>query len=357
MALGKVYTFGPTFRAEKSYDTRHAAEFWMIEPEMAFADLNTYMDTAEAMTKYVIRYLLDNCPDELAFFNQFFDKGLIERLELVANSDFARVSYTDAIELLKKNDDNFQYKVSWGIDLQTEHERYLTEQVFKKPVFVTDYPKEIKAFYMRMNEDGKTVAAADMLVPGIGELIGGSQREERLDVLEEQLRMLATKQPFFEQHDILASVNVDGPTLLALRQNAKLQELIATLPWMRFELVEHVRLPQDSSFASICEYGPLWLDDFGTGMANFSALSEVRYDYIKVARDLFIMLRQTPEGRNLFTLLLQLMNRYCQGVIVEGVETLEEWRDVQHSPAAAAQGYFLSRPVPMDTLDTVITNL
>ena len=163
MALGKVYTFGPTFRAEKSYDTRHAAEFWMIEPEMAFADLNTYMDTAEAMTKYVIRYLLDNCPDELAFFNQFFDKGLIERLELVANSDFARVSYTDAIELLKKNDDNFQYKVSWGIDLQTEHERYLTEQVFKKPVFVTDYPKEIKAFYMRMNEDGKTVAAADML--------------------------------------------------------------------------------------------------------------------------------------------------------------------------------------------------
>ena len=132
----------------------------MIEPEMAFADLNTYMDTAEAMTKYVIRYLLDNCPDELAFFNQFFDKGLIERLELVANSDFARVSYTDAIELLKKNDDNFQYKVSWGIDLQTEHERYLTEQVFKKPVFVTDYPKEIKAFYMRMNEDGKTVAAA-----------------------------------------------------------------------------------------------------------------------------------------------------------------------------------------------------
>ena len=177
MALGKVYTFGPTFRAEKSYDTRHAAEFWMIEPEMAFADLNTYMDTAEAMTKYVIRYLLDNCPDELAFFNQFFDKGLVERLELVASSDFARVSYTDAIELLKKNNANFQYKVEWGVDLQTEHERYLTEQIFKKPVFVTDYPKEIKAFYMRMNEDGKTVAAADMLVPGIGELIGGSQRE------------------------------------------------------------------------------------------------------------------------------------------------------------------------------------
>ena len=198
MALGKVYTFGPTFRAEKSYDTRHAAEFWMIEPEMAFADLNTYMDTAEAMTKYVIRYLLDNCPDELAFFNQFFDKGLIERLELVANSDFARVSYTDAIELLKKNDDNFQYKVSWGIDLQTEHERYLTEQVFKKPVFVTDYPKEIKAFYMRMNEDGKTVAAADMLVPGIGELIGGSQREERLDVLLARLDELGVKREDYD---------------------------------------------------------------------------------------------------------------------------------------------------------------
>ena len=198
MALGKVYTFGPTFRAEKSYDTRHAAEFWMIEPEMAFADLNTYMDTAEAMTKYVIRYLLDNCPDELAFFNQFFDKGLIERLELVANSDFARVSYTDAIELLKKNDDNFQYKVSWGIDLQTEHERYLTEQVFKKPVFVTDYPKEIKAFYMRMNEDGTTVAAADMLVPGIGELIGGSQREERLDVLLARLDELGLKREDYD---------------------------------------------------------------------------------------------------------------------------------------------------------------
>ena len=169
---------------------RHAAEFWMIEPEMAFADLNTYLETAEAMTRYVIRYLLDNCPDELAFFNQFFDKGLIERLELVASSDFARVTYTDAIELLKKNNDNFQYKVEWGTDLQTEHERYLTEQIFKKPVFVTDYPKEIKAFYMRQNEDGKTVAAADMLVPGIGELIGGSQREERLDVLEARMKEL-----------------------------------------------------------------------------------------------------------------------------------------------------------------------
>lgn len=198
MALGKVYTFGPTFRAEKSYDTRHAAEFWMIEPEMAFADLDTYMNTAEAMTKYVIRYLLDHCADELAFFNQFFDKGLLERLELVASSEFARVSYTDAIELLKQNDANFQYKVSWGMDLQTEHERYLTEQIFKKPVFVTDYPKEIKAFYMRQNEDGKTVAAADMLVPGIGELIGGSQREERLDVLLARLDELGLRQEDYD---------------------------------------------------------------------------------------------------------------------------------------------------------------
>ena len=187
LAFGKVYTFGPTFRAEESYTPRHAAEFWMIEPEMAFADLNDYMNTAEAMTKYVIRYVLDTCPDEMAFFNQFFDKGLIERLELVANSDFGRITYTDAVELLKQHNDEFQYKVDWGTDIQTEHERYITEQVFKKPVFVTDYPKEIKSFYMRANEDGRTVAAADMLVPGIGELIGGSQREERLDVLEQRM--------------------------------------------------------------------------------------------------------------------------------------------------------------------------
>ena len=187
LAFGKVYTFGPTFRAEESYTPRHAAEFWMIEPEMAFADLNDYMNTAEAMTKYVIRYVLDTCPDEMAFFNQFFDKGLIERLELVANSDFGRITYTDAVELLKQHNDEFQYKVDWGTDIQTEHERYLTEQVFHKPVFVTDYPKEIKSFYMRANEDGRTVAAADMLVPGIGELIGGSQREERLDVLEQRM--------------------------------------------------------------------------------------------------------------------------------------------------------------------------
>ena len=183
MAFGKVYTFGPTFRAEKSFTTRHAAEFWMIEPEMAFCDLNGYMDTAEAMTKYVIRYVLDNCPDEMAFFNQFIDKGLIERLELVANSEFGRITYTDAIEVLKKNNKKFQFPVEWGVDIQTEHERYLTEVVFKKPVFVTDYPKEIKSFYMKQNADGKTVAAADMLVPGIGELIGGSQREEDYDKL------------------------------------------------------------------------------------------------------------------------------------------------------------------------------
>ena len=177
-AFRNIYTFGPTFRAEESNTTRHAAEFWMIEPEMAFCDLSGYMDVAEAMTKYVIRYVLDNCPDEMDFFNKFIDKGLIERLELVAGSEFGRVSYTDAIEILKKNNKKFQYPVEWGVDIQTEHERYLTEVVFRKPVFVTDYPKEIKSFYMKQNPDGRTVAAADMLVPGIGELIGGSQREE-----------------------------------------------------------------------------------------------------------------------------------------------------------------------------------
>ncbi len=188
MAFGKVYTFGPTFRAENSNTPRHAAEFWMIEPEMAFADLTDYMDTAEAMTKYVIRYVLENCPDEMAFFNQFVDKGLLERLEALVDADFGRISYTEAVEILEKNNDKFQYPVHWGTDLQTEHERFLTEEVFKKPVFVTDYPAEIKSFYMRRNADGKTVAAADMLVPGVGELIGGSQREERLDVLEARMK-------------------------------------------------------------------------------------------------------------------------------------------------------------------------
>jgi asparaginyl-tRNA synthetase len=187
LAFGKVYTFGPTFRAEKSYTQRHAAEFWMIEPEMAFADLSDDMDVAEAMIKYVIGYVLENCQQELEFLNQFVDKGLIERLTAVANSDFGRVSYTDALKMLEEHNDEFDYKVSWGCDLQTEHERFLTEQIFKKPVFVTDYPKEIKAFYMRLNDDGKTVAACDCLVMGIGEIIGGSQREERLELLEARI--------------------------------------------------------------------------------------------------------------------------------------------------------------------------
>ncbi|MCI9614840.1 MAG: asparagine--tRNA ligase [Dorea sp.] len=177
-AFRNVYTFGPTFRAENSNTTRHAAEFWMIEPEIAFADLDDDMMLAEAMLKYVINYVLEEAPEEMAFFNSFVDKGLLERLHNVVSSDFARVTYTEAVEILEKNNDKFEYKVSWGADLQTEHERYLTEEVFKRPVFVTDYPKEIKAFYMKLNEDGKTVAAVDCLVPGIGEIIGGSQRED-----------------------------------------------------------------------------------------------------------------------------------------------------------------------------------
>ena len=190
MAFGDVYTFGPTFRAENSNTQRHAAEFWMIEPEMAFTDLKGDMDVAEAMIKFIIKRTMERCPDELQFFNSFVDKGLVERLEHVASSDFGRVTYTEAVEILKQNNDRFDYKVDWGCDLQTEHERFLTEQVYKRPVFVTDYPKEIKAFYMRLNDDGKTVAAADCLVPGIGEIIGGSQREERLDLLESRIREL-----------------------------------------------------------------------------------------------------------------------------------------------------------------------
>ena len=186
-AFKNVYTFGPTFRAENSNTTRHAAEFWMIEPEMAFADLTDDMMVAEAMLKHVIRYVLENAPEEMNFFNQFVDKGLIERLHHVLNSDFAHVTYTDAIAILEKHNEAFEYKVSWGCDLQTEHERYLTEQEFKRPVFVTDYPKEIKAFYMKLNEDGKTVAAMDCLVPGIGEIIGGSQREDSLELLERRM--------------------------------------------------------------------------------------------------------------------------------------------------------------------------
>ena len=190
LAFGKVYTFGPTFRAERSYTQRHAAEFWMIEPEMAFAELSDNMDVAEAMIKYVISYVLEHCKQELEFLNKFVDKELIERLTAVANSDFGRVTYTDAVMMLEEHNDEFEYKVSWGCDLQTEHERFLTEKIFKKPVFVTDYPKEIKAFYMRLNDDGKTVAACDCLVMGIGEIIGGSQREERLDVLEARINEL-----------------------------------------------------------------------------------------------------------------------------------------------------------------------
>ena len=190
MAFGKVYTFGPTFRAENSNTQSHAAEFWMIEPEIAFADLVDDMDLAEDMLKFVIRTVMEKCPDELNFFNSFVDHGLLSRLEQVASSDFGRITYTQAIDILKNSGQKFDYPVEWGCDLQTEHERYLTEHHFQKPVFVTDYPKEIKAFYMRLNDDGKTVAAADCLVPGIGEIIGGSQREERLAVLEERMGQL-----------------------------------------------------------------------------------------------------------------------------------------------------------------------
>ena len=190
MAFRNIYTFGPTFRAENSNTTRHAAEIWMIEPEIAFADLKDHMLLAEGMLKYIIRYVLEHAPEEMKFFNSFVDKGLLERLEHVANADFGHVTYTEAIELLEKNNDNFEYKVSWGCDLQTEHERYLTEEIFKRPVFVTDYPKEIKAFYMKINEDGKTVAAMDLLVPGIGEIIGGSQREDSYEKLVERMKEL-----------------------------------------------------------------------------------------------------------------------------------------------------------------------
>ena len=190
MAFGDVYTFGPTFRAENSNTARHAAEFWMIEPEMAFCDLDGDLEVMEAMVKHIIRRVMERCPDDLAFFNSFVDKGLLERLQHVESSDFGRVTYTEAVKLLKESGQKFDYPVEWGIDLQTEHERYLTEQIYKRPVFVTDYPQEIKAFYMRLNDDGKTVAAADCLVPGIGEIIGGSQREERIELLEKRIREL-----------------------------------------------------------------------------------------------------------------------------------------------------------------------
>ena len=194
LAFRNVYTFGPTFRAENSNTARHASEFWMIEPEVAFADINDNMELAENMIKYIINYVLENAGEEMKFFNEFIDKGVLDRLKNIVGSDFARITYTEAVDILKKSDREFQFPVEWGIDLQTEHERYITEEVFKKPVFVTDYPKEIKAFYMRMNDDNKTVAAMDLLVPGVGEIIGGSQREERYDVLVNKIRELGLKE-------------------------------------------------------------------------------------------------------------------------------------------------------------------
>ncbi len=208
-AFRNIYTFGPTFRAENSNTTRHAAEFWMIEPEMAFADLEEDMECAEAMLKYVIRYVMENAPEEMQFLNRFVDHGLIDRLTHVMNSDFGRVTYTKAIELLEPHNDAFDYKVSWGCDLQTEHERFLTEQIFKKPVFVTDYPKEIKAFYMKQNPDGKTVAAMDCLVPGIGEIIGGSQREEDYDRLVQRMQELGMD---MKQYDYYLDLRKYGTT-------------------------------------------------------------------------------------------------------------------------------------------------
>ena len=198
MAFKNIYTFGPTFRAENSNTTRHAAEFWMIEPEMAFADLQDDMILAENMIKYIIRYVLENAPEEMNFFNSFVDKGLLERLNHVLNSEFGHVTYTEAIEILEKHNDKFEYKVSWGCDLQTEHERFLTEEIYKRPLFVTDYPKEIKAFYMKLNDDGKTVAAMDCLVPGIGEIIGGSQREDDYDKLVARMDELGLKKEDYQ---------------------------------------------------------------------------------------------------------------------------------------------------------------
>lgn len=209
MAFRNIYTFGPTFRAENSNTTRHAAEFWMIEPEITFADLNDNMMLAEGMLKHIIRYVLENAPEEMAFFNQFVDKGLLDRLKGVLNSEFGHITYTDAIEVLEKHNDKFDYKVSWGCDLQTEHERYLTEEIFKRPVFVTDYPKEIKAFYMKLNEDGKTVAAMDCLVPGIGEIIGGSQREDNLEKLEKRMEELGLRK---EDYDFYLDLRRYGST-------------------------------------------------------------------------------------------------------------------------------------------------
>ncbi len=208
-AFKNIYTFGPTFRAENSNTTRHAAEFWMIEPEIAFADLKDDMMLAESMLKFIIRYVMENAPEEMQFFNQFIDPGLIDRLNNVLENDFGHVTYTEAIEILEKNNDQFEYPVHWGSDLQTEHERYLTEEVFKRPVFVTDYPKEIKAFYMKLNEDGKTVAAMDCLVPGIGEIIGGSQREDNYELLQKRLQELGLHE---EDYDFYMDLRKYGST-------------------------------------------------------------------------------------------------------------------------------------------------
>ena len=209
MAFRNIYTFGPTFRAENSNTTRHAAEFWMIEPEMAFADLQDLMRVEEDMIKYIISYVLEHAPEEMAFFNQFMDKGLLDRLNNVLNNDFGRITYTEAVELLEKHNDKFDYPVSWGCDLQTEHERYLTEVVFKKPVFVTDYPKDIKAFYMKLNPDGKTVAAVDCLVPGVGEITGGSQREDSYDILKSRIEELGMNP---EDYDFYMDLRKYGST-------------------------------------------------------------------------------------------------------------------------------------------------
>jgi len=209
MAFRNIYTFGPTFRAENSNTTRHAAEFWMIEPEMAFADLQDLMRVEEDMLKYIISYVLEHAPEEMAFFNQFMDKGLLDRLNNILNNDFGRITYTDAVALLEKHNDQFEYPVSWGCDLQTEHERYLTEVVFKKPVFVTDYPKDIKAFYMKLNPDGKTVAAVDCLVPGVGEITGGSQREDNYEVLKSRIEELGMNP---EDYDFYLDLRKYGST-------------------------------------------------------------------------------------------------------------------------------------------------
>ena len=208
-AFRNTYTFGPTFRAENSNTARHAAEFWMIEPEMAFADLKDDMEVAESMLKYVISYVMENAPEEMDFLNQFVDKGLKDRLNHVLNAEFGHVTYTEAVEILEKHNDEFEYKVSWGTDLQTEHERYLTEEVFKRPVFVTDYPKEIKAFYMKLNQDGKTVAAMDCLVPGIGEIIGGSQREDDYDLLRKRMEEVGLDE---ENYQFYLDLRKYGPT-------------------------------------------------------------------------------------------------------------------------------------------------